>query len=193
MPFLPSPPEPAHLGDLFRRFPHGVKQLMDYTDILLRGDGELSIAQKELIAAYVSGLNACTFCLGSHVAYAELFGIDPGVIDALLRDPETAPVEDSLRPLMAYVAKLNTLPGKIVQADAEAVFDAGYSEKALYEAVQVTALFNMMNRIVEGSGVNFDYTAQPEAHPAHDSRPEQHKRSYADFGDRLAQDSGRSS
>lgn len=186
MPFLPSLPDPAHLSDLYARFPDNVQPLMAYTDGLLRGAGELSVGERELIATYVSALNACTFCAGAHRAYAEVFGIDGALIDALITDPETAPVGDRLRPILAYVARLNTLPSRMTQADAQAVYDAGWSEAALYEAVQVCALFNMMNRIIEGTGINFDYAQAPEGHPAAGSNPEDHADSYSRFGERIA-------
>ena len=182
MPLLPSLPNPAHLMDLYARFPRNVRPLMDYTDGLLRGDGELSIGTRELIATYVSALNACTFCAGAHRAYAEVFGIDAALIDALIADVETAPIEAKLRPLLAYVAKLNSLPSRLVQRDAQSVYDAGWSEAALYEAVQVCALFNMMNRIIEGTGVNFDYAEAHEGHPATGTTPEDQAATYSRFG-----------
>ncbi len=186
MPFLPSLPDPAHLKDLYERFPDNVRPLMAYTDGLLRGAGALSVGERELVATYVSALNACTFCTGAHRAYAEVFGIAPALIDALIEDVETAPVDARLRPLLAYVAKLNTLPSRLVQADARAVYEAGWSEAALYEAVQVCALFNMMNRIIEGTGVNFDYAQSPEGHPAAGTTPEDQAASYSRFGEMIA-------
>ncbi len=186
MPQLPSLPQGAHLADLFKRFPKGVEPLMQYTDTLLRGKGALAIGDRELIATYVSGLNACKFCFDSHLTYAELFGIEPGLIDALLDNPETAPVSPQIRALIVYVGKLNTLPSRLTQRDAQLALDAGNSEQALYEAVQICALFNMMNRIVEGAGVDFDYGTQPDAHPGHNSKPEYHAGSYAAFGARIA-------
>lgn len=185
MPFLKSLPENAHLSDLFSRFPAHVAPLMAYTDGLLREPGELSVGEREMIASFVSGLNACAFCHASHKVYAELFGIDAGLIEAMVADLGTAPVADNLRPLLAYVAKLNKLPSRLVAADAQAVYDAGWTEQALYEAVQVAALFNMMNRIVEGTGVDFDYAANPERHPALGSTPEKHAHSYSNFGKRF--------
>lgn len=186
MPFLPSLPDPAHLRDLYARFPENVQPLMVYTDGLLRGAGELSVGERELIATYVSALNACTFCAGAHRAYAEVFGIDGALIDALIEDVDSAPVDERLRPILAYVAKLNTLPSKLVQRDAQAVYDAGWSEAALYEAVQVCALFNMMNRIIEGTGINFDYADAPGGHPAAGSSPEEQAESYSKFGEMVA-------
>lgn len=182
MPLLPSLPESAHLADLFRLFPDNVAPLMAYTDGVLRGDGELGVAEREMIATYTSGLNACTFCYGSHKAYAALFGFDAALMDAMIADLDTAPVPDKLRPVMRYVRKLNELPSRLVQADADAVYEAGWSETALFEAVQVNALFNMMNRIIEGTGITFDYAKDPARHPAHGSTPEAHTHSYASFG-----------
>lgn len=182
MPFLRSLPEPAHLADLFTRFPGNVAPLMDYADGVLRGDGALSIGERELIATYVSALNACTFCTGSHRVYAEVFGIDGAVIDALVADPDTAPVDDRLRPVLAYVRKLNTLPSRMVQADVDAILEAGWSERAVVDAAQVSGLFNLMNRLIEGTGVDFDYADDPGRHPALGGRPEDHQHSYARFG-----------
>lgn len=182
MSLFPSLPPEAHLADLFSRFPDKAGHLFQYIEAILRDEGELPVGERELIAAYVSGLNACTFCYGSHRVYSEIFGIPRGTIDALLKDIETAPVRDRLKPILAYVKKLNSLPSRLVQADADAVFAAGWSEAALFEAVQISGLFNLMNRIVEGTGVNFDYDQHEDAR--HEMR-NRRRHSYLDFGRRL--------
>lgn len=41
----------------------------------------------------------------------------------------------------------------MTEADAVAVFEAGWNEQALYDAVSVCALFNFMNRLVDGLGI----------------------------------------
>jgi len=182
MAHFPSLPAESHLGDVFGRFPDNAGPLMLYFEGVLRSDGELSIGEREMIAAYVSGLNACTFCYGSHRVYAEVFGIKRGVIDALLKDIDTADVRERLKPILHYVKKLNTLPSRITAADAKAVFVAGWTEAALFEAVQVCAAFNLMNRIVEGTGVTFDYDQHDDVRRELRNR-RQH--SYLDFGRKL--------
>jgi uncharacterized peroxidase-related enzyme len=184
MPFLPSLPKTSHLSDLFRQFPRGVAPLMDYTDAVLRDDAELSKAERELIATYVSSLNACEFCFGAHKIYAEAFGIDEAMIAALVNDIDSVAGLDKLKPILRYVRKLNFLPSKIVSADAQAVFDAGWTEEALYEATQVCALFNMMNRIIEGAGVNFDYAAHAEVHSMSRSDTDIENHTYGNYGRR---------
>ena len=163
---LPSLPENAHLSELFQLFPKSRDALMAYTEVVMRGPGALDIATREMIAAFVSGLNRCTFCHGSHAIYARAFGVGEEVLAALLDDLESAPVAPELKALLGYLQKLNTLPARITQADIDAVLAAGLSEQALYEAVEIAGLFNMMNRIVEGTGVAFDYSRDESIHPA---------------------------
>lgn len=153
MPFLSCFPENHHLSDVFKNFPEGAQPLMEYHDIILRGPSPLTVAERELIAAVVSGTNACSFCYGAHALAAERFGMEESLMEALLTDIDSAPVDDKMKPLLKYVKKLTEAPSKIIKADADAVVDAGWTEQALYHAVSVCALFNFMNRIVEGMGV----------------------------------------
>ncbi len=185
MSLFPSLSDRPHLAEVFRKFPQAVRPLLAYHDALLRAESPLSVGQRELIAAFVSGLNACQFCFGAHKIYADVFGISEAVVDALVEDVDTAPVDDKLKPLLRYVARLNGLPAKVSPADAQAVFDAGWSERALYDAVQVCALFNCMNRIVEGTGVSFDYADNPISPEQREARK---TRSYSDFGREIGLD-----
>lgn len=141
------------LDKVFKRFPHTVLPLLDYHDRLLRDWSPLSVAERELIAAYVSGINSCTYCHGAHVVAARAFGIEGELFEGLMADLESSAVDDKLKPLLAYVGKLTRTPAMMTLADAERVYAAGWDEQALFDAVSVCALFNFMNRIVEGSGI----------------------------------------
>lgn len=153
MSYLPSQPAEARLLDVFRTFPEASRPLLDYHEALMRGPSDLSVAERELIAAYVSGLNDCDYCHGVHAVTAARFGIDESLLAALLTDLESAPVVGRLRPVLAYVAKLTATPDRITASDAEAVLSAGWSEKALHDAVSICGLFNLMNRLVSGLGI----------------------------------------
>lgn len=148
-----SLPESPVLADVFKRFPQGVWQLCEFHDVRLRGNSPLSVAERELIAAYVSGLNACNFCFNAHSNIAAMYGVDTGLYEKLMADPTQADIDAKLLPLLAYVKKLTEAPSKVTAKDAEAVYAAGWDEQALFDAVTVCALFNFMNRIIEGTGV----------------------------------------
>ncbi len=154
MSFYKSLKDPAYLEDLFARFPRGVAPLIAFHDAVLRNpDSPLSVAERETIAALVSGLNACDFCFGAHKTMAMAFGIEETTITAMVEDVDSAPVDEKLKPILRYVRKLTLTPSRMVQDDADAVFAAGWPEEALHDAVLVCALFNFMNRVLDGSGI----------------------------------------
>ena len=61
--------EPGIRGLLLYR-PETGQPLSELAEVLLRGPGTLTRGERELIAAYVSGLNDCQYCSGSHSACA---------------------------------------------------------------------------------------------------------------------------
>jgi len=150
---FPSLPKDIEMGDIFRAFPKTAAPLLEYHDRLLRDHSPLTIAERELIAAYVSGLNACTYCYGAHHLAARAFGVDEAMFEGLIEDVDSAAIDEKMKPILRYVKKLTQDPPSIRAADAQAVYEAGWDEAALFDAISVCALFNFMNRIVEGSGL----------------------------------------
>lgn len=153
MSFFPSLPEDTGVRHILALNPRAGRALIEFHTAVLRQDTALTARDKELLAAYVSALNACQYCYGVHRQTAIAFGFDETLIERLLEDVATAPVDDRLRPLLAFARKLTLQPAKMVAADAQAVFDAGWSERDLHDAVLTVGLFNLMNRLLEGHGV----------------------------------------
>ncbi len=182
---LPSLPDQPHLMDVFKRFPRGVEPLLAFHDQVLRGESELSAGERELIAAFTSGINACNFCHGSHRMIAEVHGIDPDVFEHLVNEPEKAGLPARWLPLLAYLRKLTLSPSRLTDDDAREVLDAGWSEDAFYNAILVCACFNMMNRIVEGTGVIPTDTGAANARERHETLKDS-ATPYQDFGKMLA-------
>ncbi len=166
MKHFPSLPEGHQLDSVFKRFPHSAAPLLEYHDRILRDPSPLTVAERELIAAYVSGLNACTFCHGSHIIAASAFGVDEALFEGLMEDLETSQIDPRFKPVLAYVGKLTTMPARVTALDAKSVYDAGWSEQALFDAINVCALFNLMNRIVEGTGTRTDPLGMSDADKA---------------------------
>ena len=153
MGFLPSLGEAPHLYDVMSKSPRMAIYLFKMTDEIMLAEGPLTPAEREIIAAYVSGLNACSFCFRGHKAIAEIFGVEEGLIDHLIEDFDGADIDARMRPVLAYSRKLTENPSKLVPADADAVLAAGWDEAALMNIVEIVALFAMYNRIADGAGV----------------------------------------
>jgi uncharacterized peroxidase-related enzyme len=155
MPYLRSLRAGASLIDVFKAFPQTSAPLIEFHEVLLRGPSPFTATERELIAAYVSGLNSCEYCHGAHTATAERMGVEVGLVPRIVRD-DLAGVSPKLRPVLALARKLTLSPDAVTKADADALSAAGWDDSALYYAVAVTALFNFMNRLVEGLGIELE-------------------------------------
>jgi uncharacterized peroxidase-related enzyme len=153
MAFFKSLPSDATVKDILRMNKPVGRALIQLHQALMRGDSPLAPAQHELIAAYVSGLNECQYCFGVHGQTAEALGVPEGELRKMLFDLGDAQIEPRMLPLLEYVRLLTTSPHQLVQADADAVFAAGWSERALHDAILTASLFNLMNRLLDGHGV----------------------------------------
>jgi uncharacterized peroxidase-related enzyme len=153
MALLRSLPDNATLADLRQTYADLLEKLRPYGHRLMRGPSPLTPGERELIAAFVSGVNSCRYCHGAHSRVAQAFGLDKAVLAASLDDIAVAPVDARLKPILRYVRKLTETPSRMTAADAAAVYDAGWSDEALLHAIAVCAYFNNMNRLVEGAGI----------------------------------------
>lgn len=156
MPFFKALAPDAGVRDILQMNKPVGRALIALHDALLRGDSPLTPVQHELIAAYVSGLNECQYCFGVHAETARQFGVPEEELRKLLFDPDAVQMEARMRPLLEYVRRLALSPHQLVQADADAVFAAGWSERALHDAILTTCLFSFMNRLLDGHGCTGD-------------------------------------
>lgn len=149
-------------GFTFR--PETAAPLLALAEAILRGPSPLTPAERELVAVVVSSGNACGFCRDSHrAAAAHCMGGDYTVVDAVLKDLESAPVSDKMKALLAIARKVR-VSGKEVSADDVArAKAAGASDVEVHDTVLVAAAFSMFNRYVDGLGA---WT--PEGHDAYD-------------------------
>jgi uncharacterized peroxidase-related enzyme len=141
--------------------PATAKPLNELAEVLLRGPSTLSRGERELIAAYVSGLNECEFCCASHSAFAAA-QLDDGMdlVRQVRSDAETAAVSDKLRALLRIAAAVRE-DGRKVTADLVAAARAeGATDLEVHDTVLIAAAFCMYNRYVDGLGT------LPAAEPA---------------------------
>ena len=164
MPFLSKLPADAKVFDGFATWPAIYGPWTETCQQILRDSpSNLTAAERELIGTFVSRLNDCDYCYTTHNAVSTEFGYAAGLVDDLKADIDTAGVDEKLRPLLRYVRKLTLDQHKMVQADADAVYAAGWTEDDLHIAIGITALFNFMNRFVHGLGIEADLEYAPLA------------------------------
>jgi uncharacterized peroxidase-related enzyme len=131
--------------------PETAKPIGELADTLLHAPGSMSPADRELIAAYVSRLNECSYCQTSHAAIAmcHLDG-DEALVESVMRDPERAAISAKLKALLALAAKVQQ-GGRFVGAEDVARARAeGATDTEIHDTVLIAAAFCMFNRYVDG-------------------------------------------
>jgi len=123
----------------------------EFTHEAMRGPSAWSVADRELMAAYVSMVNENAFCIGAHTATASQAYQDAPRVAAVLADLEAAPVEEPLRATLRMLGKL-TARGELSAADMRQVLDAGVSPQQVEDALAVCAVFDTTNRLADAFG-----------------------------------------
>src|SRR5262249_31684752 len=108
---FPSLDEKATVPDILKMSPQAGKALLELHEAIMRLPSALTPGQRELIAAYVSGLNKCQYCHGVHAhtanAYEQIRGQD---VDKMFDDLETAGFDDKIKPILRFARKLTESP-----------------------------------------------------------------------------------
>jgi uncharacterized peroxidase-related enzyme len=144
-----SLPDAARLG-FYRPSFYG-KLMNAFTHESMRGSSRWSVGDRELMAAYVSKLNECRFCISAHTETSSEAYHDRGKVAAVLSDLETAPVGEPLRSTLRMIGKL-TRQHEVSVADVRSVLDAGASPSQIEDALAVCFAFNATNRLADAFG-----------------------------------------
>ena len=86
---------------------------------------------------------------------------DEKLVQAVLDNLETAPITDAEKALFRFIVKVNRYSPTMGPDDIATVLQAGWTEEAVYDAINVCALFNFYNRWIDATGV---HALSDEAH-----------------------------
>ncbi len=133
-----------------------------YNDLMLAESG-LSKLEREMIAVCVSSLNRCWYCQVAHGAAVRELSGDPVLGEVLVMNWRVAPLSPKQRAMLDFAEKLTLSSSKVEEADRQALRDAGFSDRDIWDIASVTGFFNMTNRIASASGME----PNAEYHGAH--------------------------
>lgn len=130
---------------------HGFAEFKALKDRVLFEASELSIRQKNMIAAVVSRINGSRICALDHATAAARLAKDPGLYEALVRDFHGANVNEPDRAMLEYVAKLTASPASIASGDIRALRRHGFSDTAIVEMVMTATVMGVVNQLRLGT------------------------------------------
>jgi uncharacterized peroxidase-related enzyme len=117
-----------------------------YNDLMLEAS-PLTKLEREMIAVVVSSANRCYYCQVAHgQAVRELSG-DPALGELLVMNYRAAVLPARQRAMLDFAHKMTVAPEAVVEADRQALRDAGLDDRAIWDVAAVAAFFNMTNRM----------------------------------------------
>jgi uncharacterized peroxidase-related enzyme len=149
-------PKDALVKDVYALNPRSFHHWLHVEEAVMREASAFTAGERELMAAYVSKLNSCTYCASSHSEAAVVLGVERHVLEALIADIDTAPIDGRFKPIFKFLEKLTLTSHKVVQSDADAVYAEGWGERALHDVIMVCCCFSFMNRLADGHGLPSD-------------------------------------
>ncbi len=132
-----------------------------YNDLMLAGSG-LTKLEREMIAVVVSSINKCFYCLTAHGAAVRDLSGDPRLGEMLVMNWRVADLPPRHRAMLAFAEKVTKSSAEVAEFDREALRDAGFSDRDIWDIVNVAAFFNMTNRVASATDMrpNDAYHAQ---------------------------------
>lgn len=141
------------VADVFMRDPDLYGPLLQFIEAVMTRASALTVAEREVIAAYVSHINGCDFCVGVHHATLKSLKTDEAVLGQLTDGPSSSAIDDRLRAVLSFAEKLTRNPHGIGPDDVDLLRDAGWDDQAIEDAINVISLFAYVNRLVDATGV----------------------------------------
>ena len=125
--------------------------MKEFTQEAMRGPSAWSVGDRELMAAFVSQMNACEFCIGAHTATAARAYQDEAKVSAVLSNLENAPIGEPLRATLRLLGKL-TRAHAVTADDMRTVLASGVSREQIEDALAVSFAFNTTDRLADAFG-----------------------------------------
>jgi uncharacterized peroxidase-related enzyme len=135
--------------------PGTAEPMGELANLLLRSNDGLTMAERELIATYVSYLNDCFYCHQSHGAIATCYlNGNNELVEQVRKNYQDAPIPDKLKALLTIAGSVQKGGKHVTPLEIENAKALGATDKELHDTVLIAAMFCMFNRYVDGLAAN---------------------------------------
>ena len=121
-----------------------------YNDLMLASSG-LSKLEREMIAVAVSSQNKCYYCLVAHGAAVRALSGDPALGELMAMNYRAARLSKRERAMLDFAVKLTAEPWCVEEDDRDALRQAGFSDRDIWDIGAVASFFNMSNRMASAT------------------------------------------
>lgn len=120
-------------------------------------EGELKRELKEMIAIVVSNTNGCQYCVGAHSLFLEKMGMSKEVIEVLLIDFKTAPIDEDIKLILEFAIQITKDSLNVSNDFFTKIKALGFNDAQIVEMISVVDLFNSFNIFLDALSVDLDF------------------------------------
>jgi 4-carboxymuconolactone decarboxylase len=136
--------------NVFRAYakrPEHFRAFMHYHDVLMKGPGGLSRAEREAIVVAVSAENRCQYCVTAHGAALRILGKDLILAEQIAINWRTADLSERWRAMLTFASRVNEPGFAASDAEITAMHAAGFSDDDIWDIAAIAAFFGFSNRM----------------------------------------------
>lgn len=131
----------------YARRPEHFRAFMAYHDVLMKGPGNLSRAEREAIVVAVSSENRCQYCMVAHGAALRVIGKDAISAEQIANNWRTADISIRLRAMLTFASKVNEPGFAATEHDIDELHLAGFGDDDIWDIAAIAAFFGFSNRM----------------------------------------------
>ena len=155
MPHIDVDPALPGIRQLMAFSPETAEPMGTLANLMLRTNEGLSMAEREMIATYVSYLNNCFYCQQSHGAIVTCYLNDNNeLVEQVKKDFGNADISDKLKALLTIAGSVQKGGRHVTEDQIAKAKEKGATDKDIHDTVLIAALFCMFNRYVDGLASN---------------------------------------
>lgn len=126
--------------------PDELRAFLNYYDILMLKENNLSKAEKEMIVVATSAANNCMYCVVSHGALTRLYSKNPLLGDQVAINWKAADITQRERAILEFATKVGRSE-TIEDQDFKALEEVGLGKEDAWDIGAITAFFALSNRM----------------------------------------------
>ena len=133
-----------------------------YNELMLGEHAVLSRLEREMIAVVVSSINRCWYCQVAHGAAVRALSGRPELGEAMVMNWRMADLDARQTAMLEFADKVTRASAEVAEADRQALREAGFGERDIWDIASTVGFFSMSNRIASATGMrpNPEYHAQ---------------------------------
>ncbi len=148
--------------------PAEMRAFFDYHDALMGREGNLTMADKEMIVVATSADNGCQYCVVAHGAILRIRAKNPLIADQVATNYRKADITDRQKAMLDFALKVSNDARSINDADFELLRGFGLDDEDIWDIAAITAFFGLSNRMANFTAMrpNDEFYGMARGNPA---------------------------